>query len=358
MNNSFKSIALTALSLAVFTVCSCNDWLNGDGKSQGSISLRFSEDVSQLTKAVENIPDTNDFLLNVSDSRGNALYNGRYGDCPEKLLAGPGNYNVSIRSCEFSKPGFSTPQYGDDQVVVVTSGQDCGVVLTCVQVNSGVRLKVAPEFLSAYPDGTLHLKSTDGNLLFSYNEKRVAYFRPGAVSLVLSRGAKDETLFTRSLESRQILTINISVSASNGGSLSVQLDTSRIWLSEDYVIGENSGKGQDSSSAIGIAEARSRIGESGIWVTGYIVGGDLTSSNASFSAPFSSRTNILLGSRSSTSEKSAGLSVQLQKGAIRDALNLVDNPDLLGSQIYLKGDIVASYYGIPGIQSITEYQLK
>ena len=86
--------------------------------------------------------------------------------------------------------------------------------------------------------------------------------------------------------------------------------------------------------------------------------GDLSSSSASFSTPFKSRTNLLLGTRSSSSDKGSCLSVQLLKGDIRDALNLVDNPDILGTQIFLKGDIVESYYGIPGIQNITEYEIK
>ena len=45
----------------------------------------------------------------------------------------------------------------------------------------------------------------------------------------------------------------------------------------------------------------------------------------------------------------------MNSGRIRDALNLVENPGLLGRKVYLKGDIVESYYGIPGIQSISEY---
>ena len=91
---------------------------------------------------------------------------------------------------------------------------------------------------------------------------------------------------------------------------------------------------------------------------GYIVGGDLTSSSASFSKPFSSRTNILLGPRSSTNEKSSCLSVQLPSGELREALNLVDNPEILGRKVCLRGDIVEAYYGIPGIKNISEYELQ
>lgn len=99
-------------------------------------------------------------------------------------------------------------------------------------------------------------------------------------------------------------------------------------------------------------------GEEDVWVYGYIVGGDLSSSGASFTPPFKSRTNIIIAARSSTADKSSCMSVQLQKGDIRDALNLVDNPDILGDQIFLKGNIVEAYYGIPGIQGITEYEFK
>ena len=66
----------------------------------------------------------------------------------------------------------------------------------------------------------------------------------------------------------------------------------------------------------------------------------------------------MLAAKSSCREKSSCLSVQLAKGDIRDELNLVDHPELLGKQVFLRGDIVESYYGIPGIQNISEYKFK
>ncbi|MBQ2161721.1 MAG: hypothetical protein II446_00325, partial [Bacteroidales bacterium] len=90
----------------------------------------------------------------------------------------------------------------------------------------------------------------------------------------------------------------------------------------------------------------------------YIVGGDLSSSKCSFSPPFSSRTNLVLATKSSCKDKSLCMSVQLAKGNVRDNLNLVDHPSLVGRQIFIKGTIVEAYYGIPGVQNISEYQLK
>jgi hypothetical protein len=43
---------------------------------------------------------------------------------------------------------------------------------------------------------------------------------------------------------------------------------------------------------------------------------------------------------------------------VRDALNLVSHPDLLGSRVYLKGNIVEAYYGIPGVKEVSDFMLK
>ena len=43
--------------------------------------------------------------------------------------------------------------------------------------------------------------------------------------------------------------------------------------------------------------------------------------------------------------------VELPSGDIREALNLVDNRDVLGSAIVVTGNIVESYFGYPGIKS-------
>jgi hypothetical protein len=36
----------------------------------------------------------------------------------------------------------------------------------------------------------------------------------------------------------------------------------------------------------------------------------------------------------------------------------VDHPDLIGSRIYLKGNLVTSYFGTTGLKAPTDYVLK
>ena len=109
-----------------------------------------------------------------------------------------------------------------------------------------------------------------------------------------------------------------------------------------------------------MAQAKEHIGEKSVWVCGYIVGGDLSSAKEgiSFTPPFTSMTCLAIASRSSVTSKSSCMSVKLPKGDIRTEINLADNPGLIGRKIYLKGDLIAAYFGIPGIENITEYVLK
>lgn len=344
------------LAAAVFAATSCD--LTSLKREQGAISIHFVEDSGFLTKAGAQV-DTNNFILSVTDSKGASLYYGTFGSAPETIIASAGTYTVSAKSCEFTTPLFDKPQYGDSQVVVVSSGKTASVNLECAQINAGVRLKIDSGFLTEYPNGVFFLKSADGKLMYGYSEKRIAYFRPGNVSLVLNENATDKTVCTRTLQAQEILTINVNVSSQKQDAragLHIQVDTTRFWESESLELGgEDSGRGQDKSTAFSVGQAKDHVGDTDVWVYGYIVGGDLTSSKCSFEAPFTSRTNIVLATKSSCTDKESCISVQLPNGKIRDALNLVDHEDNLGRKVYLKGDIVASYYGIVGIQSISEY---
>ena len=332
-----------------------------DSEMKGELRISFADE--QATRVTESIPDTSDFLITVYGPDGDIVFDGAYGDSPESMMVDAGSYTIYVRSIEFTKPAFSAPQYGDEQCVVVPSGGVADVKLTCVQMNAGVRLRIDESFLRNCPDAVLFIKSDAGKLMYAYSEKRIAYFLPGTVSLMMSENGTDRILFTRNLQPRSILDVSVSAAGSPGSSSSenieVAVDTTRQWTQESYVIGGvDSEKGGDSDDALTVSQALSSIGEEGVWVSGYIVGGDLTQSSASFDEPFTSRTNILLGPRSSTDDKSSCLSVNLPSGNIRDALNLVDNPVLLGRKVCIKGNIVEAYYGIPGLKSVVAFELQ
>lgn len=353
---------LIPLLLALGAAAAC-EGLIGTGESvpNGSIRIRFTDDVTRMTRASgASLPDTNDFILKISDASGRSIYSGKYGAAPETIVTDPGTYTIDVVSRDFREPLFDAPQYGDTKVVSVSAGQTVSVLLECAQINSGIQLKISPDFLTSYPNGVLFLNSSDGRLMYSYSEKRIAYFNPGPVSLQMSDGGETETLFTRNLLARQILQVSVSAGKNGAtkGGVQIAVDTCRNWSSENYVIGGSGQGGGDTGNAYSVTQAKNNVGAIDVWVYGYIVGGDLSSSQCSFRSPFKSRTNIVLASRSSCTDKESCISVQLSQGAIRDALNLVDHPENLGKQVYIKGDIVASYYGIEGVQSLVEYKWK
>ena len=366
-----------ALLPLVAAVGACEDF---GLKPAGQGELRWIlEGEGPSTRASAEIPDTNDFILKVSDAQGKVLYEGAYGDSPESLLVDAGSYTVSVRSIEFTTPGFSRPLYGDEQVVVVKAGASVTVRLNCVLQNAGIRIKLAPDFLTSYPDGVLYLKAGDTRLMYGYSEKRIAYFNPGEVTLILYNLGHDETLLSRTLDARSILTLNISAPHGGGGTaasstISVAVDTAKIWNSESYAIGgggnggsgsscgsggDDDDRGDEIDNAYSVAQASSHAGESGVWVFGYIVGGDLSTAGTTVkTAKITKNTHLAIATRSSVTAKASCVAVELPKGSVRDALNLVDHPDLIGTRVYLKGNLVQSYFGTTGLKGVSDYVLK
>lgn len=360
MNMKRKNLFL--LLLPFWAACE----MLGDGSASGEdgrLDVSFSEGAYDDTRADIEMPDTNDFILTVTDADGKQVYAGPYGDAPESIMVRPGSYNVRVVSCEFDRPRFSAPQFGDEQCVIVPSEGHVSVKLACSQVNSGIRLKIAPSFLTSYPDAALVLKSEGIGLPYSYRESRIAYFKPGDVSLIMSRGESDEVLMTRWMEPNEILTLKVDVAgtkdeADGGNGISISVDTARVWMEDTYMIGDSGSRGDSPEDPMGISQARSSVGSEGVWVRGYIVAGDLTSSSASFEGPFKSASNLAIGPKKNVTDRNSCISVQLPSGDLRDELNLVSHPEYLGRRLILKGDIVPSYYGLVGIKNVEEYVLE
>ena len=343
---------LAALAALLVLPTSCQDLF----RSSQTGTLRITLQDARPTPTRAGGQDLGDFLLSITDASGTTWYEGAFSDSPDELTVPAGNYTVSVVSEEFDEPAFDTPQWGDTQVVSVPSGGSISVILVCQQLNSGLRIIVQPSFSNAFPDGKLYLKSFEGLLEYDYDEWRTAYFLPGKVTVSLDDDGYIQTLFSRNLEERQILSVRLSANIdTRSGGIDIQLDTTREWLSENFTLGGSGGV--DISDAYDVETARAHVGEKDVWVYGYIVGIATNTAKFAFEPPFSKNTNLVLGSRTSSTDKEHLLTVELKAGDIRNALNLQDNPELLGEKVYLKGDLVSAYYGIPGLKAPTDFQL-
>ncbi len=108
-----------------------------------------------------------------------------------------------------------------------------------------------------------------------------------------------------------------------------------------------------------VANAIANNQGSGVWVQGYITGVMETNVDPfapSFNPPFFTSTNIIIADSPDETNLSNSLIIQLPFGAIREALNLVDNPAHKGKQVKLLGDLEA-YFNQPGMRNTYGYWL-
>jgi len=97
----------------------------------------------------------------------------------------------------------------------------------------------------------------------------------------------------------------------------------------------------------------------GVWVKGYIVGVIETTNDfvTNLTAPFQTNSNVYIAANANETDSTKMLIVQLPAGNIRTATNLVDNSDLLGSEIMYHGDLMA-YFNVPGMKNTNGYWLN
>lgn len=355
---------LLLAAMAVLAGCSSHE-----GMSFLSFSLSpdyYSHSMEQIRERIKssgntvNLPDTNDFILSVIREDGENIYKGKYGERPVPLAAPAGNYSIGLYSVEFSGPAFSTPQFGDEWTVVLGENETVGVTFGCTQLNAGIRLLFEESFKERFFSYVPAVSSTDGNLDYGYNEKRTAFFKAGNIKITCRSEDEEIPVLSRQLEAADMLTVKLSAAGNgdgNGGGFRIMIDTSRNWIYDVFTVGSGN-DGSTPEAALAVAELGTRIGAKDIWVKGYIVGGDLSTSNMVTEPPFSKASNLAIADSRNPSgrEMCAGVEIP-SKEEIRNALNLVNNPGNLGKVLYIKGDI-EEYFGHPGIKGITEFVLE
>lgn len=341
---------LLLAALAPLGLCACS--LLSDG-GEGILEINFAETRS----ASEVLPDKEDFLLKVCDSKGNPLYFGRFADSPEEFHLPSGSYSICAMSSEFNEPAFDTPQYADSMEVSIKAGGRISATLCCRQANSGIRLVADASFRENFPDGLLHLEGRDGSLPYSYDERRTAFFKPGRIMVSMEDSGETEVLFSKAANAGDILTLKIvSSMEGGGGGIDIQIDSSRNRVSETYDYSRMKGSSPDDPMEPG--ELLDNVGRKSVWVKGYVVGCATGSRKYSFTPPFTKDSNLLLGPRTGTSDSKYCIAVELKSGPVREELNLVDNPSLQGRSVCIKGDPAESYYGLPGLKNVSEYQIQ
>ena len=123
----------------------------------------------------------------------------------------------------------------------------------------------------------------------------------------------------------------------------------------------NPGEGDDGTKEAPLTVAQLKAHEMNsakVWVKGYIVGSANGSlSKTEFGASEAVASNIILADDASCTDVEACIPVQLPTGAVRSALNLLDNPDNLGKAVTIFGS-AEKYFSVAGVKNVSEYVLE
>lgn len=95
-------------------------------------------------------------------------------------------------------------------------------------------------------------------------------------------------------------------------------------------------------------------------VKGYIVGtvdGQVYTEGCRFSGTAESNTNLLLADKADETDPANCMPIQLPSGAVRSALNLVDNPGNYLKEVKLTGSL-EKYFGVPGLKAVSKYEIE
>lgn len=359
----FKEWSKLTVILIIGVSSGCNG-LTFTDETKGELKLVLTGE--NITKVVvRDFPDSNSFMLSITRSNGTVVYNGKYGEKPANLQLEAGSYDVNIYSRLFVNPEFDAACYSDSKTVVIQSGKVNILSLTCRQSNVGLRLSFTSDFKSRYVNYLPEIADSKGMIVYPYSETRFAYLNAGNISVrlkeVLPAGSTATAVIIpisdKVVAARDMITINLHANPDETSSskTGIVIDTTSNWLYEYIVVG-GGGDGSTKEKAFIVDQLVQKVGATGVWVTGYIVGGDLTASGINFVAPFVSVSNIAIAASSTTRDRTKCASVALPTGTIRDLLNLNANPTNLGKRVYLKGTIVASYFGLTGLNPLTEAQ--
>jgi len=339
------------------------------GTNSGILELQSSY---QFQNSVNRAyPDSNSFILTVKRVGGDVVYSDKYGERPKTFKLSVGNYDVEVVSGSFSVPEFDAPLYSDSGTVVVEENKVTNLSFLCRQSNGALRLGFSSDFLSRFAGYIPEIEDIKGVKEYPYNESRYLYVNPGDVTIKLRDGASsgtDRFLITRkSISAREMVSVNLHSSSNGGGGGSgsggessvitgILIDTTSIWITDDIVVGDKR-DGSSRELAIRVEEIAGFVGAKGVWVSGYVAG-YLTTASLFSSPPFDVETNIAVADKKGELVRSLCAGVALASGSVREALNLKSNPSNLGKKVWLKGTITDSYFGLKGINSVTDYVIE
>jgi hypothetical protein len=235
--------------------------------------------------------------------------------------------------------------------------------MVCTQANAGLRIVYEPEFKLLYELYSVVVSGQDGSLIYQKDEERAGYFAPGALQIALSVEGAEPVQITKNVIARDMLVLKVlpvQVSGGTMGSIELQLsvDTSRVWRREEWKPGASPNDGLTLATAYTVAEAQALGTAENVWVCGYIVGGDASSSAFKAAPPFTANSNLVIADSPVEQVRANCMAIELPSSpaSLRATFGMPANgAALLGQRAWFRGNIDA-YFGYVGLRATKEAQ--
>ena len=343
------------LFILMVTACESLSW-NEEGK--GALSIRMQKETAVRVKADVSFVD---YLIEIKDGSEGVVVSGSYSAIPDPVELDPGPYTVSALSEPMGAPAFDKPVYGSSVDVNVVAAVKNTLQMVCTQVNAGLRIVYKPEFEELYDSYSVEVTGMDGSLTYEKEEERTGYFASGTLEIVLSIDGEDPVQVSKNVIARDMLVLTIfPMEADPGtkGSIELQLsvDTTRVWRREEWKPGASASDGLTPATAYTVAEAQTLESGENVWVCGYIVGGDASTSSFKTSPPFTANTNLVIADSPVEVLRANCMAIELptSPASLRAEFGMVANgATLLGRRCWFRGNIEA-YFGHPGLRATKE----
>ena len=326
-------------------MCACSKKETPYEKGVGYLTLNISKDASlKADVAIE------DFILRIIDSQSTEILSEYIGDLPDLIVLPIGNYTIEAYSITFSEPMFDTPRYSGETNVAIIADETTEASLVCSQSNAGVNVVWSDAFSDSFSNYEAQIISDEGYLTYSSTEMRTGYFLPGTVIIFITADGQTINGGSITLAAKDMVTITLLPKESTSGSLSLDItidETVNNREIELIIDPEYSGENSE-TNPYSVAQALVRPDETGVWVVGYIVGARTTGGWST-----TTTSNIVIADAEGETDLAKTMAVQLPAGALRDELNVVDNPSNIDRKILLCGNLV-NYFG-RGLQNVSSY---
>ena len=326
---------------------------------------QVSDSAAAYSGAYANPLDSNAYRLTISTSSGVKVYDSSYAGRPEIFYVKAGTYKIRVESEEFTEPGIR-PLFGQEQSVKAKKDSTLRVEIVSRQLTGGLRFSFTTGFVSWFKGTGIYLKRDTVEIKYGYGTRHYVYFYPGDIQVIYRNKDghpsytppdgpqyEDTLLFKRKLKAAELVTITLDYDLTKVayGGFKFNVDTSRIRNQEYFNLG-----GIAPYGCVSVYWCQTHIGDT-LKLFGYIVGGDASSSTFKKEKPFTSKTHIVVASKDWQALREKTIAVELPSGEIRKKLNLVDHPEHHKKPIVITGTVTDSYFGYPGMKSVTSYQL-